>query len=61
MAPVAADATLVTGWARFDFSHSTWLLQKLVNADAFLGQGVVGASQVMLVRAVRSRAMKPTP
>jgi hypothetical protein len=56
--PVAADATLVTGWARFDFDDSTWLLEKLVSADAFLGQGIVGASEVMLVRAVRSRANK---
>ena len=56
--PIAADATLLTGWARFDFEHSTWLLEKMVHADAFLGQGIVGASQVMLVRAVRSRAAK---
>jgi hypothetical protein len=56
--PLGPDATLVTGWARFDFNHSTWLLEKLVHADAFLGQGIVGASQVMLVRAVRSRAAK---
>jgi hypothetical protein len=57
--PIAADATLVSGWARFDFEHSTWLLEKLVHSDAFLGQGIVGASQVMLVRALRSRAAKP--
>jgi len=54
--PVAADATLVTGWARFDLANSTWLLEKLVSADAYLGQGMIGASQLMLMRAVRSRA-----
>jgi hypothetical protein len=58
LTPVAADTTLVTGWARFDFNHSTWLLEKLVSADAYLGQGIIGSSQVMLLRAVRSRAAR---
>ena len=58
--PVTPDATLVTGWARFDFDNSTWLLEKLVSADAYLGQGMIGASQLMLMRAVRSRAAQPT-
>jgi phosphohistidine swiveling domain-containing protein len=56
---VTPEATLVTGWARFDFDHSTWLLEKLISADAYLGQGIIGASQVMLLRAIRSRAAKP--
>jgi hypothetical protein len=56
---VTPEATLVTGWARFDFNHSTWLLEKLISADAYLGQGIIGASQVMLLRAIRSRAAKP--
>jgi hypothetical protein len=50
--------TLVTGWARFDFSNSTWLLEKILNADPYFGVGMTGASEVMLVRALRSRAAK---
>jgi Polyketide cyclase / dehydrase and lipid transport len=50
--------TLVTGWARFDFSNSTWLLEKLLAADPYFGVGMTGASEVMLVRALRSRAAK---
>lgn len=56
--PIARDATLVTGWARFDFQNSVWLLEKLVAADAYLGHGIAGASELMLLRAVRSRAYK---
>ena len=57
--PLAADATLLTGWARFDFSNSSWLIEKLIAADPLLGQGLVGASELMLLRAVRTRASKP--
>jgi hypothetical protein len=56
--PVTADATLVTGWARFDFQNSVWLLEKLVAADAYLGHGIAGASELMLLRAIRSRSYK---
>jgi hypothetical protein len=58
LTPVGDQATLINGWARFDFNHSTWLLEKLVNADPYLGQGIVGASQLMLMRAIRSRASR---
>jgi hypothetical protein len=57
-APITADASLVTGWARFDFKNSVWLLEKLVAADAYLGHGIAGASELMLLRAIRSRAYK---
>jgi hypothetical protein len=58
LAPVGDKATLVTGWARFDFSNSTWLLEKLLASDPYFGIGMTGASEVMLVRALRSRAAK---
>jgi hypothetical protein len=58
LTPVAPEATLVTGWARFDLDNTTWLLEKLVSADAYLGHGMIGASELMLMRAVRSRASK---
>jgi len=56
--PLAQDATLVSGWARFDLAKSTWLLEKLVKADPFLGQGMTGAAELMLLRAVRARASR---
>jgi hypothetical protein len=51
-------ATLVTGWARFDLHDTTWLLEKLVDTDAFLGDGIVGAAELMVLRATRARAGK---
>jgi len=51
-------ATLVTGWARFDLHNSTWLLEKLVDTDTFLGDGIVGAAELMVLRAARARAVK---
>jgi len=58
LTPVAEDATLVNGWARFDFHDTTWLLEKLVSSDVFLGEGMIGAAELMLMRAVRARASK---
>jgi hypothetical protein len=57
-AAVNPEATLVTGWSRFDFQNSVWLLEKLVEADAYLGHGIAGASELMLLRAVRTRAFQ---
>jgi hypothetical protein len=59
--PLAADITLISGWAHFDFSQSSWLLEKLVSADPYLGFGMIGASELMLLRAVRTRATQPPP
>jgi hypothetical protein len=55
---VAKDATLVTAWADFDLTRSTWLLRGLIETDRNLGHGLSAASEVMLLRAVRSRARK---
>jgi hypothetical protein len=57
LAPVGPEVTLVTGWARFAFNDTSWLLEKLVSADPYLEQGMIAACQVMLLRAVRSRSM----
>jgi hypothetical protein len=51
-------STLVTAWARFDLSDSAWLVRKLAEVDQNLGHGLTVASEVMLVRALRSRSMK---
>ncbi len=53
---LAKRVTLVNASARFDFTDSTWLLEKLISADPDLGHGITAASEVMLVRALRSRA-----
>jgi hypothetical protein len=54
--PLGKHATLVTGFARFDIRDTNWLLRQLVDADPYLGHGMAAASEVMLVRALRSRA-----
>jgi hypothetical protein len=59
LSPVNADVTLVNGWTHFTFNDSSWLLEKLAAADPYLAQGMIGASELMLLRAVRSRASKP--
>jgi len=51
-------STLVTAWARFDLSDSAWLVRKLAEVDKNLGHGLTVASEVMLVRALRSRTSK---
>ena len=51
-------ATLVSAWARFDLADSAWLVRKLAEVDKNLGHGLTVASEVMLVRALRSRSGK---
>lgn len=58
LTPIDPNTTLVVGWARFDLHESSWLLEKLVAADPALGHGMVGAAELMLMRAIRSRATK---
>ncbi len=50
--------TLVTAWARFDLADSAWLVRRLAEIDPNLGHGLTVASEVMLVRALRSRTVK---
>ncbi len=57
-APLGKHASLITGWARFGFEESNWLIEKLVKSDAYLGHGISAASEVMLMRALRSRATR---
>jgi hypothetical protein len=52
------DATMISGWSSFDLRNSTWFVRKLADADPYLGHGMSAASQVMLVRALRSRSAK---
>jgi hypothetical protein len=52
------QATLIASWARFDIRSTSWFVRNLADADPFLGHGMSAASQIMLVRALRSRSTK---
>ncbi len=56
--PLGRNATLVVGWTRFDLRSSTWLLQALIELDPFMGHGLSAATDIMLVRALRSKTRK---
>lgn len=55
---LSRDATMISGWASFDLRNSSWFLRALTDADPYLGHGMSAASQVMLMRALRSRTNK---
>ena len=55
---LAKDTTIVATWASFDLRNSTWFVRKLADADPYLGHGMTAASEVMLVRALRTNAGK---
>jgi hypothetical protein len=55
---LGSHATLVSAWGRFDLADSAWLVRKLAAVDHNLGHGLTVASEVMLVRALRSRSGK---
>jgi hypothetical protein len=52
------NATIVATWASFDVRNSTWFVRKLADTDPYLGHGLTAASEVMLVRALRTNAGK---
>lgn len=54
--PVSKRATMVSGWASFDLTRSTWLLEALARTDPYLAHGMTAASEVMLLRALRSQS-----
>lgn len=49
---------MVVGWADFDLRKTNWLLRQVVDSDPYLGHGLTAASEVMLMRALRSRTRK---
>jgi hypothetical protein len=52
------EATSIASWARFDIETTSWFVRNLAQSDPFLGHGMSAASQVMLLRALRSRTAK---
>ena len=45
----------VVGWARFDPADAGWLVERLVDGIPWFGHGLAAASQVMVLRSIRSR------
>lgn len=56
--PVGKRASIVVSWARFDLRKTSWWLKRLVANDPVLAHGISAASEVMLIRALRSRSRK---
>jgi hypothetical protein len=52
------DLTMMAGWASFDLRTASWFMRSLADADPYLGHGMSAASQIMLMRAIRSRSDK---
>jgi len=57
MTPVlpGGEAVLI-GYSNFDITRTTWLIQKIAELDPVMGHGLAAASQVMILRALRTRA-----
>ncbi len=51
----SGEAVLV-GYCKFDITQTTWLIRKIAEVDPVMGHGLAAASQVMVLRALRSRA-----
>jgi len=49
---------VVLGWADFDPATAGWLIRALVQGNPEFGFGIAAGSQVMLLRAIRSRAWR---
>lgn len=47
---------VVVGYASFDITKTTWLIEKIASLDPYMGHGLAAASQVMMLRALRKRA-----
>ena len=55
---VTPEITMMAGWASFDLRTASWFMRQLADADPYLGHGMSAASQIMLMRAIRSRSDK---
>ncbi len=47
----------IVGWARFDIRETSRLVRRIVDADRDFAKGVSAATQVMVIRSMRRRAM----
>ncbi|MFI5307657.1 MAG: SRPBCC family protein [Polyangiales bacterium] len=55
--PLGKDLTVLSAWASFDLRDTTWFVRGLANADPGLGHGMSAASEILLVRGVRTEAV----
>ncbi len=53
---LASGEAVLVGYCKFDITQTTWLIQKIAELDPVMGHGLAAASQVMVLRALRSRA-----
>jgi hypothetical protein len=51
------DLSVLSAWASFDLRDTTWFVRGLANADPGLGHGMSAASEILLVRGVRTEAV----
>jgi hypothetical protein len=53
---LAGGEAVLLGYSLFDITQTSWLIQKIAELDPVMGHGLAAASQVMVLRALRSRA-----
>jgi hypothetical protein len=53
---IGPHVTMVSSWAQFDITNTNFLVRAITDTDPYLGHGITAASQIMLVRAIRTRA-----
>jgi hypothetical protein len=58
---VAANVTMVLGWASFDVGDANFLLRAVVDADPAFRPGLSAATEIMMARALRIRLSRPDP
>ncbi len=51
----------VIGWGRFDPADTTWLVRAVIHQTPYFREGLVAASEVMVVRSIRWRAWRDHP
>ena len=59
--PMHPQITLLNTWAAFDVRKTNMLVRAMADADPYLALGISAASEVMLVRALRTKARKEHP
>lgn len=52
---------VVVGWASFDPAKTSWLIERLVNGVPFFREGLTAASQIMVIRSIRTQVRDYDP
>ena len=55
---LASGEGVVVGYSQFDFTKTSWLVQKIAGLDPAMGHGLAAATQVMMLRALRKRVQQ---